>query len=353
MSEIDTRRLRIDRQQLLAAAERVGIAEEPAQALWAELAPAAAAGPPVRYAEAAALSRVVQTLLYVGVVTVIGAFGWWTKGAYDEWGYGGVLAFTLAFQAGFAGVSVAVVRRGYRDIGGVLLAVAVFAVPLAVYSVEHLFGVPFHRSYEDFYPWISQGWVVMELVSIGVGAAAFAWRRHSFLLLPVMLFTYFLAMDGTAHVVGEDLSTLGRVVGLYAAITFAAAVILDVRGLRTYAFWPHVFAMLGATWSIGALTEDPRGALIIAGALGIALGIWLGRVTYLVGGGICAWIGVSLLAPSPGTLILSGLGLIGVSIWLAMRGSPLRRWLETRTVPGPARQLKKRGQAPIFQDGFE
>jgi hypothetical protein len=234
-------------------------------------------------------------------------------------------------------VSVAVVRRGYRDIGGVLLAVAVFAVPLAVYSLEHLVGVRFHRAYEDFYPWISQGWMVMELVSIGVGAAAFAWRRHPFLLLPVMLFTYFLAMDGTAHMIGDDLSTLGRAVGLFAAVTFAGAVALDYRGLRSYAFWPHVFAMLGATWAIGALVEEPRGTLIVAGALGIAVGIWLGRVTYLVGGGIFAWVGISLLAPSPGMLIVSGLGLIAVAIWLAMRGSPLRRWLETRTVPGPAR----------------
>jgi hypothetical protein len=46
-------------------------------------------------------------------------------------------------------------------------------------------------------------------------------------------------------------------------------------------------------------TRRLRGALIIAGAFGIAVGIRLGRVAHLVGGGICAWIGVSLLAPSP------------------------------------------------------
>jgi hypothetical protein len=339
MSDVEIVQTRIDRPRFLEAAGRIGIADASARALWTELydRPAPAPAPVERYSEAAALSRVVQTLLYVGVVQAIGAFGWWTNSAYDNWGYGGVLAMALAFQAGFAAASVLVVRRGYRDIGCVLLAVTVFATPLAVFAVEHLLGVAFHRSYDDFYPWVSQGWMVMELVSISVGIAAFAWRRHSFLLLPVLLFTYFLAMDGTAHVIGsDDLSTLGHVVGIYAAITFVAAVALDYRGLRGYAFWPHVFAMNAAIWAIGALVYDPRGTLIIAGAAGILVGIWLGRVSYLVGGGIAGWIGITLLAPSAFIIIASGLGLIGVSIWLAMSGSPLRRWLATRTVPGPA-----------------
>jgi hypothetical protein len=37
------------------------------------------------------------------------------------------------------------------------------------------------------------------------------------------------------------------------------------------------------------------------------------------------------------TLILSGPGAIGVSVWLAMANSPLRRFLADRTLPAPER----------------
>jgi len=333
----------ITQDRFLAAASRAGIETAPAQALYAELFPRQADDPAravseAGYADQPTLSRLVRTLLYAGVVLVIGAFGWWADGLYSSAGSGGVLALTLIFQAGFAGTAYLVRRRGYASIGGVLLAVTVFMTPLAVYSAERVLGVGLHRSYRDFYPWVSQGWMVMELLSIAVGAAAFTWFRRSFLLFPTLLFAYFLAMDGTAHVIGsQDVRTLGKVVGVYAAATFIAGVVLDYKGWRRHALWPHLFAMVASMWAIGALVWEPRLVLIIAAAIGIAVGVWLGRVSYLVGGGICGWIGITILAPSAPTLILSGLGLIGVSIWLAMANSPLRRYLADRTLPAPER----------------
>jgi len=333
----------IDQDRFLAAATRVGIDTAPAHALYAELFPPQAerqesAVIEAGYAAQPTLSRLVLTLLYAGIVLVIGAFGWWADGLYGSAGWGGVLALTLVFQAGFAGAAFLVRRRGHASIGGVLLAVTVFMTPLAVYSAERVLGFGLHRSYEDFYPWVSQGWMVMELISIAVGAAAFAWFRRSFLLLPTLLFAYFLAMDGTAHAIGsQDVRTLGKVVGAYAVATFIAGVALDYKGWRRYAFWPHVFAMVASMWAIGALVWEPRLVLIIGAAVGLAVGVWLGRVGYLVGGGVCGWVGITILAPSAPTLILSGLGLIGMSIWLAMANSPLRRYLADRTLPAPER----------------
>ncbi len=333
----------IDLERFLAAATRAGIDPAPAEALFAELYPTQTEAPApavteAGYADQPALSRLVLTLLYAGVVLVIGAFGWWADGLHNTAGWGGVLALTLVFQAGFAGAAALVRRRGYASIGGVLLAVTVFGTPLAVYSAERVLGVGLHSSYRDFYPWVSQGWMVMELVSIAVGAAAFAWFRRSFLLFPTLLFAYFLAMDGTAHAIGsQDVRTLGKVVGVYAAATFVAGVVLDYKGWRRHAFWPHLFAMVASLWAVGALVWEPHLVLIICAAIGLSVGVWLGRVGYLVGGGLCGWIGITIIAPSAPTLILSGLGLIGASIWLAMANSPLRRFLADRTLPAPER----------------
>jgi hypothetical protein len=78
-------------------------------------------------------------------------------------------------------------------------------------------------------------------------------------------------------------------------------------------------------------------AAILAGAVFLAGGVWLGRVGYLIAGGLSAWVGVTALAPSPIVLTLSGLAALGVAVWLSLARSPLRRWLGSRTLPAPQR----------------
>jgi hypothetical protein len=96
--------------------------------------------------------------------------------------------------------------------------------------------------------------------------------------------------------------------------------------------------MVSASWAIGAFTDSPQAALIITGAGAIALGVWLARTSYLVGGGLAVWGGLTWLAPSAGMLTISGLALIGASVWLSLSSSPLRTWLASRTLPAPERR---------------
>ena len=79
-----------------------------------------------------------------------------------------------------------------------------FYTPLSVYAAERLLGVGSICSYDEFYPWVSEGWAVMEVVVIAVACLVFWRMRHPFLMLPGLLFGYFLAMDGTAHVTGNE-----------------------------------------------------------------------------------------------------------------------------------------------------
>src|SRR6185437_273251 len=85
----------------------------------------------------------------------------------------------------------------------VFAAVAVFYTPLTVYSIERLFGVHFRwHDFDGFYPYISGGWIFMELAAIAAALTALARYRRPFLMLPLMLFTGFLAMDATTRAVG-------------------------------------------------------------------------------------------------------------------------------------------------------
>ena len=104
----------------------------------------------------------------------------------------------------------------------------------------------------------------------------------------------------------------------------------------SYAIWPHLFCLASASWAIGTLTDAHDVALIVVGAAATCVGVWLGRVCFLAGGGLAVWCGLTMLAPSPTTLIVSGLGLVAVSIWLSLASSPVRRWLAERQLPGAA-----------------
>ena len=146
-------------------------------------------------------------------------------------------------------------------------------------------------------------------------------------------------MDGSAHIVGTDsVHDLGVAVAIYGALCLAAGVGLDYRGWRRFALWPHLFAMVSAAWALGTLVDSPQLALVLAGAGCVAIGVWLARSSYLAGGGLAVWIGLTALRPAPSTLIVSGLALVGVSIWLSLASSPLRSWLSTRTLPAPERR---------------
>lgn len=330
----------VTQEQFFRAAERVGVDSDGARALYGELyAPQPLADPTARFESQTTLSRLVQVLLYVGVLLVIGSHAWWSSIAYSSEGLGALLALTLGYQAGFGLAAWQAARRGLSTLAAALAAVSVFYTPLAVYAAERLLGVGLERSYDEFYPWISEGWAVMELVAIAVAALVF-WRlRHPFLLLPALLFGSFLALDGTAHVTGrESFRDLGISVGVYGAVCLVSGIALDYRGWRRFAFWPHLFAMVSASWALYALTDSPQAALILAGAGAVALGVWLGRTCYLAGGGFAVWGGLTALEPSPGILIVSGLLLVGVSIWLSLGSSPLRVWLAQRTLPAPERR---------------
>src|SRR5438045_9201571 len=96
----------VTQEQFRDAAERVGIDTAAAAALYGELyAPGPSAErsplaePAAPFAEQNTLSRLVQTLLYIGILLVIGSHAWWSAVGYSDHGFGGLLALTLAYQA--------------------------------------------------------------------------------------------------------------------------------------------------------------------------------------------------------------------------------------------------------------
>ncbi len=340
----------MDRATFLEAARRRGIDAEAAAALHDDLY---GADEPKRLSRGGTdfgnrnrLSRTVSVLVGVGTLALIGAHAWWSTDGYESLGVGIVLALTLIWQAGFLVAAEWTRRRGYGRHEESFAAIDVFYTPHTVYSLERAVGVNFRwHDFDDFYPWVSGGWVFMELVAIAAALLALVRYRRPLLMLPLTLFVGFLAMDGATRAFGgwDDERAVEHVVLAVGVVALVVAVTLDYRGWRRFAFWPHVGGMWLVGWGLDLLCDGRHTlALFLAATIALALGVWLARVAYLAAGGILGWGALSLSAHGaafPFLLMVGGIGFIALAIWLARVDSPMRRWLAARSLPAPQRDL--------------
>jgi hypothetical protein len=336
-------------ERFLSEAGAVGIEREQALALFERLYPSEKAelsrdGTP--FGSQSGLSRTVQVLVGLGVLLVIGAHAWWSTQGYEAMGIGIVLALTLLWQVGFLAAAEWARRAGHGLLESGFATVVAFYTPLTIYSIERLLGADFDdNAYRDFYPWISGGWVFMELGSIAVAAALLYRYRRPLLTLPMTVFTGFLLMDATARIVGEgidDQDTMKWVVLIGGIVLGLGAAFLDYRGWRRFAFWPHVTSIFLVAWGLPFCTAEETWSLFVVAAVDLIVGVWLARLVYLAAGGIIGWIAISMNAQGaafPFILMAGGILFIVGAIWLAKADSPLRRWLAERELPAPQRDL--------------
>lgn len=334
----------------MEAALRHGIPGATAADLFDDLyhpvpeSPLARQSAPLR--EQTRLTRTVQTLVWLGTLLLIGAHAWWSTSAYESIGIGSVLALTLLWQAAFLGAAEWARRRQSVVLESGFAAIVAFYTPLTAYSVERLLGFRFRSNdFHDFYPYVSGGWVWMELASIGVTALLLLRYRRPFLMLPLTLFTGFLAIDGGTRALGgwQHLEAVEQVVLVVGIAMVAAGVALDYLGWRRFAFWPHVTAVWLVAWGLDWACDGRHAlALLLAAGLALGLGVWLARTTQLAAGALLGWAAIGVSghgAALPFVLMVGGLLFVGLAIWLARADSPLRRWLAARTLPAPQRDL--------------
>src|SRR5207247_2779446 len=270
------------------------------------------------------LSRTVSVLVWVGTLALIGAHAWWSTDGYESIGIDIVLVLTLVWQAGFLVAAEWARRRGFVRLEEGFATIVVFYTPLTVYSLERTLGVHFRwQDFDDFYPWISGGWVFMEIVAIAAALLALARYRRPFLMLPLTLFTGFVAMDGATRAFGgwDHESAVEYVVLVVGILALAVGIALDYRGWRRFAFWPHLGGMWLVGWGLDLVCDGRHTlALFLAAAIALGLGVWLARVAYLAAGGILGWGALSVSAHGaafPFLLMVGGIGFICLAIWLA------------------------------------
>jgi len=301
----------------------------------------------------------VHLLWYAGALIVIGAMGLFSTLAFDQMG-GKALATTAVAYAilfGLAGHDLWH-RRRLRTPGGLLVAMAVAMMPLAVYGIQDALdwwgpgGDP--GRYNGFFVWVKGSWLPMEIVTVLAGVLALRFYPFAFIAAIIAVALWFMSMDLAPWLIDGSLTWAGRrrvsmIFGL-AVLAVAWAVDVKRRQNQDTAFWLHLCG-LAAFW--GGLTlshSDSEIAKAIYCLINVALvllSVFLMRRAYALFGtiGIAVYLGHlanqvfrdSLLFPF--ALSLIGILVIAAGLLVHRHRRSLSAWMSD-TLPNPLKKLR-------------
>ncbi|MCG8292435.1 MULTISPECIES: DUF2157 domain-containing protein [Pseudomonas] len=299
--------------------------------------------------------QLAHVAFYFGALLIMGAMGWLLTEAWMRIGDSALLAIALLYIAAITLFALSLQRRGQPIAAGVLAAVAVSIVPLAVFAIERLLGWwpmdDAQGDYHQYYTYVQGGWLVMEAATVLAGLLMLRLVPFPFIVMPIAVALWFMSMDLTEWFYGdvfdwEQRRTVSLWFGLGMLLVF---LVVDGRTARDYAFWGYL-AGLAAFW--GGLTLMDSGSewgkivycLINLGLMGLA--VLLRRPVFMVFGamGVAAYLGYlsyevfadSLLFPVVLTLI--GLAVIGLGVLYQKRREALSAHLRAK-VPVSLLQL--------------
>ena len=298
----------------------------------------------------------VHVLWYAGALIVIGAMGLFTSLAFARLGSGVLVLIAVVYAVLFTTAGRHLWERDLRIPGGLLIAVAVTMAPLFIYGVQDALGWWTHAepgNYRDFYVWIKASWLPMELATIAAGVVALRFWRFPFLIAPIAFALWFMSMDLTPWVFGEDWDSWEqrRIVSLWFGLAMlVVAWVVDARARGDFAFWLHLFGLMafwGGLTLLESQSELGKAFYCLINLVLLLLALFLQRRAYAVFGalGIAAYLchlagevfKDSLLYPF--ALSLIGVLVIGAGLWLHRREAAIERALRD-SLPSGLRALR-------------
>jgi len=214
---------------------------------------------------------------YAGALIVIFAMGWFMTEAWQRYEGMGLLLLAIAYGVAFTATGRWLWNTpGQRIPGGLLVAVAVCMVPMAVFAVEWMMGMwarpevdlalpaeEMMEAYAAFHIVASRNYVWMEVATILAGLGALWFFRFPFLVMPIAVSLHYMATDLTELMYGQvswemlDLK-MGWVTMWFGLAMLLAAYLVDRRTREDFAFWLYLYGA-GTFWfGLSALAAMER-----------------------------------------------------------------------------------------------
>jgi len=352
--------IRIKREHLDAAAESDIISQEQSQRLWTFLSSRASTSEPLR--DEGPRFTLTNVLYYLGGMLAIGAMSLFMTLGWDSFGGWGVFFIALLY----AGVAFKLAQwfetQGHLIPMGIMAALIVVIVPLAVWGVQHALGLWAEtdsvRGYRDYHFYIDWRWVTLELTTLAAASLMLYRYKAPFLLMPVAVTLWYMSMDLVMLLLPPDApwSESAWLFRKWFSVAFGAALVLfafwvDLRSRWTkdYAFWLYLFGLLTFWCGLTSLGSDQISGKLIYLAINLVLvllGALLVRRSFTVFGalGIAIVLGDiswrlfrdSWLFPIALTAI--GIAIIYLGIWWSRNEARLGAALQAR-LPSDLREL--------------
>lgn len=290
----------IDHDDLASVAAQHGLNADDVDRLWNAL-----------HARGAGRQRFdgAHVAYYFGALIVISAMGFFMTLAWSAVGGIGLTAFAAAYAVAFWLAGESLWKRGLVTPGGLLFTMAVSMTPLAVYGIQDATGLwpqgdP--GAYRDYYTRVRGSWIIIELVTIGIGTAAIVARPFPFLTAPIAFALWFMSMDLTPLVFGasdydwESRKWVSMWFGL-AMLLAAYAVDLRNRLRQDFAFWGYLFGVMAFWGGLSMMDGDSELSKFVYCVINLGL------------------IGLSVLLRQRSFVVFGALGVLGYLGYLSYR----------------------------------
>lgn len=271
-------------------------------------------------------------LYYLGGLLAIGAMTLFMNLGWERFGGWGLFGIALAYAVVGIWLTEYFLNRSRLPIpAGIMATFVVVLTPLAVYGVQSALGFWAEgRVYREYHTIIDWRWIMMEFATLAV-AAVMLWRyRLPFLVMPVAVTLWYMSMDLTPFLFGEEDFTweLRKFVSLWfglVIILLAFWVDIRTRHEKDFAFWLYLFGVIAFWGGLSLMHSDSEWNKFIYFCINlsmIAIGAILSRRVFAVFGGLGAAGYVGHLAYDvfkdsmmfPFVLTIIGLGVIYLGI---------------------------------------
>ncbi len=278
-------KLYISEEELFKACEEKIISHEQATSLWGFLKD--------KSSDRVAFTGINVTY-YIGSLIVISAMTWLATEAFSKYSSLGLLCISLVYFSAFLLVGIKLINKRETYIpGGLVLTIAVFMVPLAIFSVQKYFDLWVDTdpgNYSDYFQWIKGGWFFMELGTIIASVFFLYFFGFPLLTFPLAFTLWFLSMDLTPLFFDTKFSFDERkIVSLYFGLSMLLfTYFIDKKTRKDYAFWLYLFGLISFWGGLTLLNSDSELNKFLYFCINLVLiliAVLFNRIVFIVFGG--------------------------------------------------------------------